>query len=111
MPLASQAILCLKPRGAERGEPKGMNSRSIGLVAGLALFAVTLVLPAPAGMGPQAWTVAGLVALMACWWMTEAIPLTATALVPFLVLPFAGVMTAAETASSYYSPILFLILG
>lgn len=88
-----------------------MNSRSMGLVAGLALFGATLVLPPPAGMEPQAWTVAGLVALMACWWMTEAVPLTATALVPFLVLPFAGVMTANETASSYYSPILFLILG
>jgi sodium-dependent dicarboxylate transporter 2/3/5 len=43
--------------------------------------------------------------------MSEAIPLTATALLPFLVLPFAGVMGAKETASAYYSPILFLILG
>ena len=55
--------------------------------------------------------VAGLVVLMAAWWMTEALPLTATALMPFIVLPFAGVMTARETASAYYSPILFLILG
>jgi solute carrier family 13 (sodium-dependent dicarboxylate transporter), member 2/3/5 len=93
------------------GANTGMNSRRIGLVAGLALFGATIVLPEPAGMAPQAWIVAGLVALMACWWMTEAIPLTATALLPFLVLPFAGVMSATETASSYYSPILFLILG
>lgn len=88
-----------------------MNARMVGFVIGLALFAATLVLPAPAGMPGAAWTVAGLVALMAAWWMTEAIPLTATALLPFLVLPFAGVMTATQTASSYYSPTLFLILG
>ncbi|MAC56871.1 MAG: C4-dicarboxylate ABC transporter, partial [Novosphingobium sp.] len=88
-----------------------MNARTIGFVAGLAMFAATLILPAPGGMAGQAWVVAGLVALMAAWWMTEAIPLTATALMPFLVLPFAGIMTAKETASSYYSPTLFLILG
>ena len=88
-----------------------MNAKGIGLAGGLALFAATVVLPAPAEMPPQAWSVAGLVALMACWWMTEAVPLTVTALMPFLILPFAGVMDANETASSYYSPILFLILG
>lgn len=93
------------------GDDIGMNAKRIGFIAGLVLFGATLVLPEPAGMPPQAWTVAGLVALMACWWMTEALPLTATALAPFLVLPFAGVMTAGETASSYYSPTLFLILG
>ena len=62
-------------------------------------------------MPPQAWLVAGLVVWMAAWWMTEALPLTATALLPFLVLPMAGVMDAKATAAAYYSPILFLILG
>ena len=88
-----------------------MNAKRIGFLVGLIGFLLTLVIPAPAGMPPQAWPVAGLVVLMAAWWMTEAIPLTATALLPFLVLPFAGVMDAGETASAYYSPILFLILG
>ncbi|WP_115367627.1 SLC13 family permease [Alteripontixanthobacter maritimus] len=88
-----------------------MSACRIGFIVGLALFLLTVVLPAPAGMPKQAFIVAGLVALMAAWWMTEALPLTVTALMPFLVLPFAGVMDARETASAYYSPILFLILG
>lgn len=88
-----------------------MTAKRIGLLAGLAAFLLTLILPAPAGMPPQAWTVAGLTIWMAAWWMTEAVPLTATALLPFVVLPFAGVMNANDTASAYYSPILFLILG
>ena len=88
-----------------------MSAKRIGFWLGLALFALTVVLPAPGGMPPQAWIVAGLVLWMASWWMTEALPLTATALLPFLVLPLAGVMTAKETASAYYDPILFLILG
>ncbi len=88
-----------------------MTAKRTGFVVGLAGFLATLVLPAPAAMPETAWVVAGLVFLMAAWWMTEALPLTATALLPFLVLPFAGISDAKETASAYYSPILFLILG
>lgn len=88
-----------------------MTAKRIGLWAGLLGFLATLVIPAPAGMPAEAWPVAGLTIWMAAWWMTEAVPLTVTALLPFVVLPFAGVMNANETASSYYSPILFLILG
>ena len=62
-------------------------------------------------MPREAFVVAGLVVLMAAWWMTEAIPLTATALMPFVVLPLAGVMGAKDAASAYYEPILFLLLG
>ena len=88
-----------------------MNAQRIGFALGLSAFLLTLVMPPPAGMPPQAWIVAGLVVWMAAWWMTEAVPLTATALLPFVVLPFTGVLTAKETASAYYEPILFLILG
>lgn len=88
-----------------------ITAQRVGLYSGLLAFAATQAIPAPAGMLPSAWTVAGLVVWMACWWMTQAMPLTVTALLPFVVLPFAGVMSANETASAYYSPILFLILG
>lgn len=88
-----------------------MTASRIGFWIGLAGFAATLLLPAPGSMPDPAWTVAGLVWWMAAWWMTEAVPLTATALIPFVVLPFAGISSAAETASTYYSDILFLILG
>lgn len=82
-----------------------------GLVIGVAGFLLTLVIPAPEGMPALAWPTVGLVFWMATWWMTQAVPLTVTALLPFIVLPFTGVMTAADVASEYYSPILFLILG
>ena len=88
-----------------------MTSRSYGLLAGGLCFAATFVLPMPAGMTAQSWHVAGLVFWMAIWWMTQAVPLTATALLPFLVLPMLGIMDANKVAAAYYSPILFLILG
>ena len=88
-----------------------MNARTIGLLVGAGALALTAFAPTPEGMSRDAFMVAGLVVLMAAWWMTEALPLTATALMPFIVLPFAGVMNARDTASAYYSPILFLLLG
>ena len=88
-----------------------MRARQIGLFLGPALFAVTLLFPAPAGMEPSAWHVAGLVCWMAAWWMTEAIPLTATALLPFVILPLTGGGAAGVVAADYYNPILFLLLG
>ena len=88
-----------------------MTAKRIGFIVGLLAFALTLVLPAPAQMPREAWLVAGLVVWMAAWWMTEALPLTATALLPFVVLPLGGVMTANDAAGAYYSPTMFLILG
>jgi sodium-dependent dicarboxylate transporter 2/3/5 len=83
----------------------------IGLWGGLAVFLLMLLLPAPAAMPLAAWQTTALVVLMASWWMTQALPLTATALLPFLAFPMFGIMTANETAAAYYSPILFLVLG
>jgi sodium-dependent dicarboxylate transporter 2/3/5 len=88
-----------------------VSAKRIGFIVGLAAFLLTRVLPAPTGMPDAAWLTAGLVVWMAAWWMTEAVPLTATALLPFVVLPLGGVIDANATAGSYYSPTMFLILG
>ena len=88
-----------------------MTARQIGLLLGPLAFALTAVLTPPTAMDPAAWLVAGLVVWMAAWWMTEAVPLAVTALLPFVILPLTGVSTAEDTAGAYYSPILFLLLG
>ena len=88
-----------------------MSTQRIGLVVGLAGFLLTLMLPAPGDMPRDAWHAAGLVWWMAAWWMTEALPLYATAFLPFIALPLLGIADANKTASSYYSPIMFLFIG
>ncbi len=88
-----------------------LDARRIGLWAGPLGFAVTQLVAAPAGMPEAGWSAAGLVWWMAAWWMTEALPLSATALLPFLILPLTGVADANKTASAYYSPIIFLFVG
>jgi sodium-dependent dicarboxylate transporter 2/3/5 len=86
-------------------------TKKLGLTGGLLAFFIMLALPAPTGMAPDAWHMAALIVLMASWWMTEALPLTVTALLPFLVIPLMGMMSPKEIAAAYYSPILFLVLG
>ena len=88
-----------------------MTASRIGLLLGPLAFALTAMLAPPAGMAQPAWLVAGLVVWMAAWWMTEAVPLAATAMLPFVVLPLSGVASAEDTANTYFSPILFLLLG
>jgi len=88
-----------------------MDMRKLALIAGPIGFALTLLLAPPTGMPGPAWITAGLVWWMAVWWMAEAMPLSATAFLPFVVLPLTGVETANKTASAYYSPIMFLFIG
>ena len=83
----------------------------LGFWAGLAVLAATLVLPAPEGLAIEAWRAAGVGLLMACWWMTEALPIPATSLVPLALFPPAGVADIRAAAEPYANPILFLFLG
>lgn len=88
-----------------------MTARRIAFWLGPLGFLFTLLTQAPAGMPDLAWPTAGLVWWMATWWMSEALPLYATAFLPFVVLPLLGVADATKTAAAYYSPIMFLFLG
>lgn len=88
-----------------------MTPRRIALWLGPLGFLLTVLTAAPVGMPALAWPAAGLVWWMAVWWMSEALPLSATALLPFIVLPLLGVADATRTAAAYYSPIMFLFIG
>jgi sodium-dependent dicarboxylate transporter 2/3/5 len=82
-----------------------------GLIGGLVALAAMLALPRPAGMSPAAWHTAAVGAVMAIWWMTEALPLAATALLPLVAFPLLGVGTIEAAAAPYANPVIFLFLG
>lgn len=74
--------------------------RRIGLVAGpIAAAAVALALP---GLDPKARLGAAIATLMAAWWMTEALPMWATACIPIVVFPVAGVVPFLVTAKGQW---------
>jgi solute carrier family 13 (sodium-dependent dicarboxylate transporter), member 2/3/5 len=78
----------------------------------IAFLAVHLLLSRYAsGLSPEGRATAALATWMAVWWMTEALPLAVTALLPIIVFPLAGVLNIGEAASHYANPYIFLFLG
>ncbi len=94
-------------------EPAGRFERRqwIGLVLGPALFLLLWALPVPAGLEAAAWRTAAVGALMAVWWITEAIPIPATALLPLVLFPVLGIGGIREAAAPYANPLVFLFMG
>jgi len=72
---------------------------------------VLLVLPPPDGLELAPWRVAAVAALLAIFWLTEAAPISVTALLPIVLFPTLGVSPVAAAAAPYADPIVFLFLG
>lgn len=85
--------------------------QKIGLVLGLALFVGILVLPAPTGMQPEAQRAAAVAVLMATWWISEAISIAMTSLLPLVLFPALGIMASARVAPYYTDHTIFLFFG
>ncbi len=88
-----------------------VSGKYIGFFTGLILFAIMLSLPVPQGMQPAAWKVAGITVLMAVWWITEAIPIPATALIPIFLFPALNIMPAKAAAAPYADDVIYLFMG
>ncbi len=100
------------PNGIEEGEPREYTIRQkIGLFLGPLLFVIMLVTPTPGGMEPAAQKMAAVAMLMATWWMTEAIPIPATSLLPLTLFPLLGIMHTKKAAAPYASHLIFLFMG
>ncbi|MES3629624.1 MAG: SLC13 family permease [Longimonas sp.] len=82
-----------------------------GLVAGPVALALILWLPAPGTLDPAGWRTAGVALLMALWWITEALPIPATALVPVVLFPLLGISSVSDATTPYANPLIFLFLG
>lgn len=90
---------------------KASYRRWIGLVGGPLAAGAMLLAGAPGELDTAAWHVAALTVLMATWWVTEALPISATALLPAGALPVLGVMEPEAAMAPYANPIIFLFLG
>ena len=81
--------------------------RALGLGAALLVYGLL----GNAEMSRDARVVAAVATLMAVWWMTEAIPLSATSLLPIILFPLLTNRSVAESTAPYANPIVFLFLG
>ncbi|MCG8436270.1 MAG: SLC13 family permease [Gammaproteobacteria bacterium] len=89
----------------------GKKIKTLALIAGPVLAILVYFLLSDTALSGEARATAGIATLMAIWWMTEAIPLPATALLPIILFPLTGVMPVAEATAPYANHIIFLFLG
>jgi len=87
----------------------------LGLIIGpLAAFVVFWLLPESVGetaLSPGGRMTAAVAILMATWWLTEALPLAATALLPVVLFPLLNVSSIREATAPYANDVIFLFMG
>ena len=88
-----------------------MNSRKIGLYLGPLLFILTRFFLEAEGLSNQANAVLASTLWIAIWWITEAIPIAATSLLPIILFPLSGALPLDDTTSSFGHRFVFLYLG
>jgi sodium-dependent dicarboxylate transporter 2/3/5 len=79
--------------------------------AGPILFALMLLVGPLGGLPEPAWRTAALGIWMGIWWVSEAVPIAATALLPMALLPLLGVAPIASAAAPYANPVIYLFFG
>lgn len=62
-----------------------IKSKQVGFWLGILFLLLSLLLPSPEGMSPEALKALGVACLMATWWISECIPIYATAFVPIVI--------------------------
>ncbi len=91
---------------------QGVRTRGqrVGLLLGPALFALLVFVDLDPGR-PEVSKMAAVAILMATWWITDAIPLFATALLPLILYPLLGIERTGATAPVYFNSTIVLFLG
>src|SRR5210317_1244650 len=88
----------------------GERGKQIGFWLGIVSFLFLMVLPVD-GENLPASRMAAVALLMAIWWVSDCIPLFATALLPLVLFPLLGIMAGRETAPVYFNSTIVLFIG
>ncbi|MDN6838189.1 MAG: anion permease, partial [Staphylococcus equorum] len=83
----------------------------IGLILGPSLFIIFYFIPSITGLADEPRAVLAVTLFVATWWITEAIPIPATSLIPLILLPLSGGTNEQVAASAYADPIVFMYMG
>jgi len=91
--------------------PAYTKAQKIGLVLGPMLFAFVLLFFHPTDLSIEGRMVLATTLWVAVWWITEAIPIPVTSLLPIVLLPITGALESSAVTAAYGNPIIFLFLG
>lgn len=88
-----------------------MKKQWLGLVLGPLVYFAILFFGNFEGLPPKAQAVMAATIWMATWWLSEAVPIAITALLPLVLYPLSGAVSIKETGEAYGHPIIFLFIG
>jgi len=88
-----------------------ISKRLIGLILGPLSFTYILLFFHPEGLNDSANAVLASVAWVAIWWITEAVSISVTALLPIVLFPLSGGLSLSQTTASYGHKYIFLYVG
>ena len=94
-----------------RKAPSLTKWQLLPIIAGPLVAIFLLLLPPPTGLPVPAWSVVAITTWIVIWWLTEAIPIPATALLPIPCFPALNVLDLKTTAASYAHPLILMFLG
>ncbi|MFO7926469.1 MAG: SLC13 family permease [Halobacteriota archaeon] len=87
------------------------RSQRAGLLLGPLFFVGAQLFVSPPGLSARANAVLASTLWIATWWMTEAVPIPVTSLLPIVLFPTLGVTSVVDAAAPYADPVVFLFLG
>jgi solute carrier family 13 (sodium-dependent dicarboxylate transporter), member 2/3/5 len=90
---------------------KQVSTSRAGVIIGLVVFLILGLMPTPDGMSPEGQRLLAVTALMSSWWLTQAIPIAATSLVPLVAFPLLGIQLPGDVSNFYMDKLIFLFLG
>lgn len=88
-----------------------MSNKLRFILAGPLSFFLLLAIGSPEGMPDAAFMVLASTVWIAIWWVSEAVPIPITSLLPLLLFPLTGAMTMDQVAEPYSRKIIFLFVG
>tara|TARA_Y100000385_G_scaffold279666_1_gene329653 strand:- start:3096 stop:4553 length:1458 start_codon:yes stop_codon:yes gene_type:complete len=88
-----------------------LKVKNFGLILGPALFLIILLWFHPEGLSKEANAILASTIWIAIWWITEAVPIAITSLLPIVLFPLTGGMELSETTASFGHRYIFLYIG
>jgi solute carrier family 13 (sodium-dependent dicarboxylate transporter), member 2/3/5 len=85
------------------------NKSFVGLLTGMLVFVAILFFTDLEPGKPEITRTFAVAMLMAIWWVTEALPLPVTALVPIVAFPMLGVIDGKTVSAAYMNHIIFYL--
>ena len=88
-----------------------ISKKKIGLTLGPLVFILIQLFFHPPGLSDDGKSILASTLWIAIWWITEAVPISVTALLPIILFPLSGGLDLKSTTAAFGHKFIFLFIG